>query len=92
MPPVLHRVLIPLTDIENREFLISADHIISFRSAPSPDSRATSGNNTYIIQMSNGSEITLLKEQCDRIINSKLFTINKTKAIKSPGTPKSPNW
>jgi len=72
MPQQTARALIQLKDIKNRTFLIAADSIVSFKSMP--------GDNTYVIQMSNGAEITLVKEQCDKIVNSSSFKINKSRA------------
>jgi hypothetical protein len=67
MSQAVPRVLIALINIENRDFLVSADHIISFRSTRTPGSPASPGKDVYVVQMSNGSEITLFKEECDRV-------------------------
>jgi hypothetical protein len=56
------RLLIALINIENRDFLVSAGHIISFRSMPTPGSPASRGKDAYVVQMSNGSEITCSKK------------------------------
>ena len=67
------RALIAVKDTKNRALFVFADSIVSFTSVIPKASDP--GNDAYIMELSNGSRTKLFKEQCDKVIASKLFSI-----------------
>jgi hypothetical protein len=64
-------------DTKKRTVFVFADTIVSFTTVLK---KSDPGNNAYTMELSNGSQITLHKKECDRIIASPLFRREKAKA------------